>query len=503
MVARNVTFRGPVWEHLFKPLMEERWGDFPPEQLFEGPAGTGKSIAISHFVDLCARMFAGCRILVLRKTRVSLSQSWMVTFEKKVLHPDDPIMRGASRSHRQSYVYGNGSEIVVAGMDNETRVFSTEYDLIYINESVELSEEEVESLYRALRNGVMPFQAMIFDCNPDSEYHWLNQRCNAETTVRRVTRLWDNPGYWTGDGWTPDGADYRSRNLHGMHGLRHIRLVLGEWCTAEGAIIPLDKSTHLVHGRVEFPEYKRPRLHIEGRDEPIEVRFFYGAFDHGFRNPGTFQVWAVDDQKRPYLVREYYRTRLDEDAWAKYIVEADATYMLHRVVCDSASPEKIVKFNRMIRQARDQHGHDTAPVCIPARKGQAGGKSWLEVQAMLMRRMFEIAPDGQARAYVFTDATQGEPDVELKGKPIGFWQEGVGWTYEKYDRSKHRGMPKEIGDPDKPNHGIDAASYGFEWLETHDLPDSEEDRWGNRPIQPGTWADADRYWKKPGKRITR
>jgi hypothetical protein len=91
----------------------------------------------------------------------------------------------------------------------------------------------------------------------------------------------------------------------------------------------------------------------------------------------------------------------------------------------------------------------------------------------------------------------------LKGKPRRFIEEAAGWTFEKYDSAKHRGMPKEVGDPDKPNHAIDAASYGFEWLWGHDLPDTAEDRWGNVPVKPGSWAEADRYWKKQQPRITR
>lgn len=455
---------------------------------------TGKSVAIGFFLDTVARMFAGVRILVIRKTRVSLTQSWMVTFEEKVLRENDPLRYGATRAHRQSYVYANGSEIVMGGMDNPTRTFSTEYDVIYCNEATEFAEEEVEQLYRALRNGKAPFQIMLLDCNPDSEFHWLNQRCETGPTVRRVTRLWHNPAFYNGD-WTPEGAAYRSALMSGMSGVRYKRLVEGVWSTAEGTIIPIDRATHVLRGEVQFPEYARPVIQV-GERPPIEVRFFYGTFDHGFRNPGTLQVWAVDDRKRAYLVEEWYQSRRDEDWWAERIVDADTRYMLHRIVCDSASPEKIVKFNRVIREARDRRGADTSAVAIPASKAQKAGKTWLEIQAAMMRRRFEIDSDGQPRAYALAGSLCGDPDPELKGKPTRFIEEAAGWTYEKYDASKHRGQPKEVGDPDKPNHAIDAASYGFEWLETHDLPDGADDRWGQRPARPGSWAEADKYWNR-------
>lgn len=503
MVAREIVVRGPVWDNLFLPLVEERWDAFPREQLLEGAAGTGKSVGIGFFLDTVARWYPGVRILVIRKTRVSLSQSWMVTFETKVLRPNDPIAVGASRAHRQSYLYPNGSEIVLGGMDNPTRTFSTEYDIIYCNEATEFTEEEVEQLHRALRNGVLPVQIMVLDCNPDSEFHWLNQRCNTGRCERRVTKLWHNPHYYADGDWTKPGATYRSGLMSGLQGVRYARLVDGIWSTAEGTIIPLDKATHVLRGTIEFERYARPKIVVEGWPKPVEVRFFYGTFDHGYRNPGTFQVWAVDDARHTYLVHEVYQPRRDEDWWAEQIMQADKEYMMHRVVCDSASPEKIDKFNRVLREARDRLGRDgDAAVCIGAGKAARGGKTWLEIQAALMRRMFERAADGRPRAYVFESSLVGEKVSDLAGKPQRFVEEAAGWTYEKYDSAKHRGMPKEVGDPDKPNHAIDAASYGFEWLESHDLPDSEEDRWGNVPVQPGSWAEADKYWKRTGPKKT-
>lgn len=497
MVAREVTIRGPVWDHLFEPLMREDWGAFPPEQLFEGPAGTGKSLGIGLFLDTVARQFPGVRILVVRKTRVSLTQSWLkTTFEPHVLRANDPIMAGASAAHRESYIYPNKSEIVLGGMDNPTRLYSTEFDIIYCNEAVEFSQEEVEKLGRARRAGRIPFQCTILDCNPDSEFHWLNQRCIEGTTARRVTRLWHNPAFYGVDGWSARGSKYYEDMVATMKTPTvKARLVDGRWVTAEGAIIPLDKALHVLDATVSFPAHKRPQLVVAGWAKPVEVRFFYGAFDHGYRNPGAFQVWAVDDERRAYLVREWYSSGRDEDWWAERILEADKDYMLHRVVCDSASPDKIAKFNKVIREARDRAGREDVAVCIPASKGQKAGKTWLEVQAALMRRMFERDQGGKPRAYVFADSIRSA-DETLIGKPKRWIEEAAGWTYAVYDAAKHQGQPKEVGDPNKPNHAIDASSYGFEWLWGHDLPDSAEDRWGKVAPRPGSWEEFDQTSKR-------
>ena len=49
------------------------------EVLLDGPAGTGKTMAVACYLHLIAESFDGCKILVVRKTRVDLSESWMRT----------------------------------------------------------------------------------------------------------------------------------------------------------------------------------------------------------------------------------------------------------------------------------------------------------------------------------------------------------------------------------------------------------------------------------------
>src|SRR5262245_31649383 len=79
-----------------------------PELLLSGPAGTGKSRAILEKLHLCALKWPGMRGLIVRKTRASLSESGLVTFEEKVLPAHSGIKR-ASRRYRQLYKYPNGS----------------------------------------------------------------------------------------------------------------------------------------------------------------------------------------------------------------------------------------------------------------------------------------------------------------------------------------------------------------------------------------------------------
>src|SRR4051794_38595855 len=87
--------------------------DRSPEVVISGPAGTGKSRACIEKLHLCALNYPGMRGLIVRKTRESLTESALVTFEAKVLPEGSPIARGPQRRLRQAYHYPNGSEVVV------------------------------------------------------------------------------------------------------------------------------------------------------------------------------------------------------------------------------------------------------------------------------------------------------------------------------------------------------------------------------------------------------
>jgi phage terminase large subunit len=150
-------------------------GTLPKELLICGPAGTGKTFGILSFLHIIAADFPGVRQLWCRKTRVALTESVLERFEREVLPADgmQHLARGARRNHRSSYIYPNGSEIVLAGTDDPERIGSTTWDLIYINEAIELEEEMWETLGARLdRPGSDPrFGYLIADTNPGDPSH--------------------------------------------------------------------------------------------------------------------------------------------------------------------------------------------------------------------------------------------------------------------------------------------------------------------------------------------
>jgi phage terminase large subunit len=197
-----------------------------PEVLLSGPAGTGKTRSILEKLHLCASKYAGMRGVIVRKTRSSLSESGLVTFEEKVLPAGSRIKGNTARRYRQLYEYPNGSEIVVAGMDDPNRIMSTEFDMAVVLEATELTEIDWENLTTRLRNFVMPYQQLLADCNPGSPSHWLKARADRGVLLLLPSVHEDNPTLFdraSGE-WTEAGRAYLAK-LENLTGVRRLRLL--------------------------------------------------------------------------------------------------------------------------------------------------------------------------------------------------------------------------------------------------------------------------------------
>jgi phage terminase large subunit len=111
-------------------------------------------------------------------------------------------------------------------MDKSTKIMSSEYDMIYVQEATELTEEDWESLTTRLRNGIMPYQQLMADCNPSHPQHWLKLRCDRGATLLLESRHEDNPSI------TPA---YIAK-LDALTGVMKLRLRYGRWAAAEGMV---------------------------------------------------------------------------------------------------------------------------------------------------------------------------------------------------------------------------------------------------------------------------
>ena len=329
------------------------WSLQPNELLLEGSAGTGKTRALLEWVNYLCEKYAGIRVLMLRQTRESLTESVLVEWESEVLWPGHPAIHGSSsRNTRQNYHYPNGSHVVVGGLDKPAKTFSTQYDVIVVFEAREITADTWEWLARANRNFKMPWQMRVADTNPAGEFHWLNthfpqgfrkvpDRHKRDKRLRMLSRHEDNPSYFDHKKgtWTKNGEAYVLGILAKLTGARRANLYEGKWASEEGIIY----------------EDWDPAVHMIDAEDMPEPKWYFGAYDKGLRHPGCLQIWAVNDQ-RMYRVLEIYKTGETSDWWAEQVMAANEDFPLSALVCDPSEPEYIKVFNDRLGAARGRDG---------------------------------------------------------------------------------------------------------------------------------------------------
>lgn len=437
-VVKRITLRGGAQE-----LLRRREG----EVLLAGPAGTGKSFAALYKILLMCLLNPGMRALIVRKTHKSLAATGLVTFREQVAKEAIEAKLcwwyGGSSERPAQYIFENDSVIVVGGLDQNDKIMSSEYDVIFVQEATDCTPDDIEKLTTRLRNGMVSFQQLLMDCNPQQPTHHLKKRCDEGRTVMLYGRHEDNPRLFDllPDGTyqvTPYGESYIAR-LDALTGVRKERLRWGRWAAAEGII---------------YGDWK-PEVHLSDRKRLPADWPAYWAIDFGYTNPFVWQMWRVDPDGRLWLEKEIYHTeRLVEDH-AKQILSvvthkgggAGATkkgqwiYPKPRaIICDHDAED---------RATLERHlGMST----IAAHKTVSDG-----IQAMAAR--IRLAGDGQPRMYVCRDSLV-ERDMSLKdrGMPTCFAEEIEGYVWRpKPNVSVGRNEPDE---PLKEkDHSMDAARY--------------------------------------------
>jgi PBSX family phage terminase large subunit len=428
-VSQRIAIRGAVrelWE-AYERL------DPPKHALVEGPAGTGKTFGILLLIRRLCERHPGIRVLLNRKTRVSMSESTLKTWEE-VLGPEHPAQRErrATRALRKEWRFPNGSVVVAGGMNNTASWFGSEYDLIYVNEAIELTEQEFESLFRSQRgrSGWPMRRAIILDTNPEADTHWLNLRASdpAAKMRRLYSRLGDNPAFASPAGeLTQDGVDF----LEGvtlLTGVMRERMLLGRWVAAEG--ICLDR-------------FDRARHWIDREHAPVKFRQFVAGMDFGWRYPsaGTLQLYGVTGDQTAYLLAEHYQGDKSPAWWADRVRNWHERFGLSWVAADAAEPKIIDLINTELRR----HDEPTGRLVRPAIKDVKAG-------VYLLNQLFD-----QDRLYLCRDSLV-RPDERLRQlrRPLQVVDEIGSYVWET---TRENRPVDERPDPGCIDHGIDAMRY--------------------------------------------
>lgn len=397
--------------------------------LYEGPAGTGKTRSCLEKAFAIASKYKNSRQLFLRQTRASMTESVLATWENIVIKPHDHLKAGAERKFREKYKFPNDSVIVCGGLDKAEKYLSTEWDIIWIFEAIEVSEHHFETAFSRLGRGhAVPYTQIICDTNPWTPNHWLNKRASEGKMTRILARHTDNPLWYQPNErgelvLTAAGDRYINQVLGSLTGPRRERLLNGKWCQAEGLVYERwDASVHVVK-RFDVPaEWERFR-----------------SIDFGFVNPAVCQWWAKDGDGRLYLYRELYASKMTTDQLAREVIRLSGSERYSATVADHDAGDR-----EILRQA--------GIVTMAAKKDVREGIN--RVQERLT-----VQGDGLARLYVFADALVSRCPVCVEAKrPCGVVEEVEGYVWA--DNQK-RDEPVKADD-----HALDAMRYAVMYADS-------------------------------------
>ena len=170
----NLNLNKKLFAEKFFPYLQDytkRW------EVYYGGAGSGKSYFITQKIIIrCCR--EPIRVLVCRRYASTLRNTCFALFKEVLvkwqLTPYVKINESDFRIRFQ-----NGSEIIMTGLDEETKLLSlANISMVWVEEAYEVEKEKVEQLNLRMR-GTAANQQIIMSYNPISKNHWLYDFCEV------------------------------------------------------------------------------------------------------------------------------------------------------------------------------------------------------------------------------------------------------------------------------------------------------------------------------------
>jgi PBSX family phage terminase large subunit len=401
--------------------------DRSPDIVIVGPAGTGKSFSVLYKMHRLALANAGIRILIARRSRKSLTNTALVTYERNVLGFNHPIIadRPVLRRNRQTYEYPNGSEIDIGGLDPNhiDKILSSEYDIILVIQAEEITESNYEVLTTRLRGGVMSYEQIILDVNPVNKTHWIKRRIDSGLLKHYQSYHTDNPSLWdqAKQNWTKRGLRYIEK-LKRLTGVRYQRLYQGLWASTEGAIYAdFDPDVHVID-QFAIPA-SWPRII---------------AIDFGYTAPLSISWYALDNDRRLYKYRQIYQTQTLIEDIAPVIISYSQGENIIAVISDHDAED---------RATLAKHGIETIPAFKIIKLG---------IEAVQLR--LRPANDGKVRLYFMRDSlVTVDERLADDHKPLCTEDEIDGYQWSKVTEGKP--TKDSVPAPNSIDHGLDELRY--------------------------------------------
>lgn len=286
-----------------------------------GSAGSGKSYFITQKIIMrcCSEPI---RVLVCRRYATTLRNTCFSLF-KEVLSKWKltPYVKVNESDFRIRFP--NGSEIIMTGLDEETKLLSlANISMVWVEEAFEVEKNKIEQLNLRMR-GAAANQQIILSWNPINKHHWLYDFTveNPPTSSVFIHSTYkDNPFLSKEYTDALDELEIRNPQKYRVYGL-------GEWgVNSDGLVFKNWKVREFDHAA------------IDGQ--------LMCGLDFGFVNDISAFVAAlmVEKEKRIYIFKEYGATGKTNKDLVDIITALG--FNKSTIIADAAEPKSIEEIKR-------------------------------------------------------------------------------------------------------------------------------------------------------------
>ena len=291
---------------------------------YAGGWGSGKSTLLKWLAMDYATMFEGIRILVCRKTLVSLELTTQQEFTDRMVEgnratPDEgsnlsDVFREDWNQKNKLWKHVNGSSVLFGGLDKASKWGSSEFGLVLVEEASEISRSDLSILKSRLRQrppecktcsgagcagcegtghrwGSKYSRALLLFLNHCQRSHWIYEDFLGSETVpaKAEYRLAETSSYENAPqngGFLPSGY---LESLEATEEASTVSVFMGGRWGSMPKGIPVYPFTPGVGVGGTHPWQERPTQWVEGK--PLHL-----SFDFGYRFPAVLihqiQSWG-------------------------------------------------------------------------------------------------------------------------------------------------------------------------------------------------------------------
>lgn len=224
-------------------VFEKNYGNKSPVLINVGSVRSSKSYSIRQCIIAYALQFAGLKIGIGRKIAATLQSSVTREFIKAL--QDFGVYNSANYNKIERYYqfdFGDGnpnkSEILFFGLDDESKLKSTEFNLLWLEEATDFTADDF-SFLKTRMSAQKPKgwrqNQIIMSLNPSDARGWIKTWLMPQKGVQVIHSTYkDNP-------FLPTDYIKGLESLKDTNPMKYKMLVLGEWGVSQGIIF--DKWT--------------------------------------------------------------------------------------------------------------------------------------------------------------------------------------------------------------------------------------------------------------------